>query len=68
MSNYHKFRIEYLQRFLRRNGGMSVEDVVMNLNLLDEDRVNKHTVSLRQYLLTSTLSEFHFRRQPLNHE
>ena len=50
MSNYHKFRIEYLQRFLRRNGGMSVEDVVMNLNLLDEDRVNKHTVSLRQYI------------------
>lgn len=70
MTEYHKFRCEYLESFLRRNGGLSVEDAVMNLNLLDEDRVNKHTVhgSLRQYLLTLTLNEFHFGRQPLKNE
>ena len=70
MTEYHKFRCEYLESLLRMNGGLSVEDAVMNLNLLDEDRVNKHTVhgSLRQYLLTLTLSEFHFGRQPLIHE
>ena len=60
MTEYHKFRCEYLESFLRRNGGLSVEDAVMNLNLLDEDRVNKHTVhvSLRQYLLTLRLISF----------
>ena len=66
MTEYHKLRCECLESFLRRNGGLSVEDAVMNLNLLDEDKVNKHTVHgpLRRYLLTLTLSEFYFGRQP----
>lgn len=39
MKEYHKHRCEYLQTFLRRNPGLSLEDTLMNLNLLDEDRV-----------------------------